>query len=117
MKYMLVIHEDQSDFAARNDPARAETYWAAWMSYAEQIKAADPDYTGAALQPPETGTTVSGQGDAKQVHDGPFADSKEQLGGFFIIDVDNLDIALELASTCPATKNGAVEVRPVLPQS
>ena len=111
MKYMVMIQEHADDFAKRNHPEHAEAYWQSWSVYSDFIRKADPDYTGAALQPPETATTISASG----IQDGPFADTKEQLGGFFIINVENLDIALDIARQCPATQNGAVEVRPVLP--
>ena len=70
---------------------------------------------GAGLQPPATGTTVRLRGGARQVHDGPFADTKEQLGGYYIIEVPNLDAALEWAAKCPAAPTGSVEVRPHVP--
>jgi len=112
MRYMITIHEHADDFAARTDPDRAPAYWAAWQSYfSDHVAVADPDHTGAALEAPSTATTIRGS----TVHDGPFADTREQLGGFFIVDVDNLDIALELAAKCPACARGGVEVRPVLP--
>ncbi|MEM7766742.1 MAG: YciI family protein [Pseudomonadota bacterium] len=112
MRYMITIHEHADDFAARNNPETAPAYWAAWQSFfANEVNAADPDNTGAALQDPSTATTIRGT----QIHDGPFADSKEQLGGLFIVDVDNLDEALKLAAKCPACVKGGVEVRPVLP--
>lgn len=115
MKYLLVIQEADADFAARSDPQLSDAYWESWQNYSALVAKADPDFSGAALQGPETGTFVCGQGASKQVQDGPYAGTKEHLGGFFMIDVDNLDIALELASACPATKHGRVEVRPVLP--
>jgi len=112
MRYMIMIREHEDDFAVRNHPDTAPAYWSAWQAYFnENVRAVDPDHTGAALQGPETATTIKGA----TIHDGPFADTKEQIGGFFIIDVDNLDIALEVAAKCPACARGAVEVRPILP--
>ena len=68
---------------------------------------------GEALQLPDVATTlVSRQGGEPLVHDGPFADTKEQLGGFFIIEVANLDEAIRWASQCPAAGTGKVEIRP-----
>lgn len=69
---------------------------------------------GQALQPSSTATSLRIRGGKRQVQDGPFADSKEQLGGFFIIDVPDLDAALEWAARCPSASTGGVEVRPVL---
>lgn len=113
MKYMMILQEHENDFADRINPEKANAYWQSWQVFSQLIATADPNFTGAALQTPETGTTVR----ENAVEDGPFAATKEQLGGFFIVDVDNLDIALDLAKKCPASKNGAVEVRPVLPMS
>jgi hypothetical protein len=65
------------------------------------------------LQPTSTATTVRSTNGKSQVLDGPYVDSKEQLGGYFLIDVPNLDAALSWAARCPAVHHGAVEVRPV----
>ncbi|MEO0818523.1 MAG: YciI family protein [Pseudomonadota bacterium] len=111
MKYMLIIQEHETDWAKRNDPADAPAYWQSWQTFGEIVRKADPDFSGTALQPTDTATTVRASG----IQDGPFADTREQLGGFFLIDVANLDIALEIAGKCPAVDNGAVEVRPILP--
>jgi len=117
MKYMIVISESEGDFARRDDPEHAGAYWESWQVYGQLIANADPDFTGVALQAPETGTFIRGKGAGKQVQDGPFADAKEHLGGFFIVDVADLDAALALAAECPAVENGHVEVRPVLPMN
>lgn len=111
MKYMLIIQEDEKDIASRNTPEETAAYWQSWETFSEIVRKADPDFSGAALQPSATATTVR----CDSIQDGPFADTREQLGGFYLIDVDNLDIALELAGQCPAVGKGAVEVRPILP--
>lgn len=69
---------------------------------------------GAGLQLPETATTVRIRDGQRQVHDGPYAESKEMLGGFFLIDVPNLDVAIEWAARAPSTSYGSTEIRPVL---
>jgi len=71
--------------------------------------------SGAGLQPPRTATTLRIRDGQRHVQDGPYADSKEQLGGFFVINVPDLDTALAWAARSPAASSGAVEVRPVLP--
>jgi hypothetical protein len=71
--------------------------------------------SGACLQGPETGAVVRVTAKGREVQDGPYADSKEQLGGFAIIEADSLEVALEWAERCPGASDGAVEVRPVLP--
>jgi hypothetical protein len=70
---------------------------------------------GAGLQPVHLATTVRHDDGRRQVQDGPFAEAKEQLGGFYLIDVPGLDEALEWAARCPAASSCAVEVRPNLP--
>lgn len=114
MHYMLTMFEVDADFAVRNDPEKADAYWGAWVAYSAAIQQAGIFVSGAALQPPQTATTVRVRGGKTQVQDGPFADTKEQLAGFFVIDVPNLDAALEWASKSPAALSASVEVRPCL---
>jgi hypothetical protein len=113
MRYAILIYENEADFAARADQDRRQRYWAAWRAYTEALTAAGVIRTGAALQSGATGTTVRMNGNIRQVQDGPYADTKEQLGGFVLIDVPDLDTALDWAARCPAASYGAVEVRPV----
>lgn len=108
MMYALLIYETEEDFARRGDPE----YWAAWQAYSEAI--AEVNTNGAALQGPDTATAVSMRDGARQVQDGPFPDAKEQLGGFFLIDVPDLDTAMEWAARAPNAASGATEVRPLL---
>lgn len=114
MKYILLANESPEAFAVRSDPdpARQGEYWAAWLAYGEAI--AGVNQSGAALETPDTGTTVQLRNGERHVQDGPYPESKEALGGFFIIDVPDLDTALEWAAKCPAAAAGTVEVRPVL---
>lgn len=115
MQFMLMLYQNNQTIATRNDPAHAPAYWGAWMSYVGAIQASGVVVSGAGLQPPETATTVRVKGEQRLVQDGPFADTKEQLGGFFVIDVPDLDTALAWAARSPAAIDAAVEVRPVLP--
>lgn len=110
MKYVLLIHESQEFFDRRQDPALK----AAGMAYGEALRAAGVIVGGAGLQPPQTARIVSVRGGKRQVHDGPYAETKEFLGGFVIIDVPNLDAALEWAARNPAACYSSVEVRPLL---
>ncbi len=71
--------------------------------------------SGAGLQPPETATTLKFRDDQRIVQDGPYADTKEQLGGFIMINVPDLDAALDWAARCPRTPGRVLEVRPNLP--
>ena len=114
MKYSLIIYETPEAFATRRDPAHAAEYWAAWPAYAAALTEAGGMAGGAGLEGPDTATTVRFEGAGQKVEDGPFADTKEQLGGVFFIDVPNLDEALKWAARMPLTLGGSVEVRPHL---
>jgi hypothetical protein len=115
MNYTLLIYETRADFARRTDPAEQHAYTAAWPPYTQALRDAGVFVVGAGLLQPETGTTVRLRDGKRVVQDGPYADTKEQLGGFVIIDVPNLDAALDWASRCPAAPTGLVEVRPNIP--
>ena len=84
------------------------------MAYVDAIHKAGIWVSGGGLQPPVTGTSLRLRGDKRQVQDGPFADTKEQLGGFLVIEVPDLDTALSWAARAPCASTGGVEVRPLL---
>jgi hypothetical protein len=115
MNYTMLVYETQDDFARRTDPVRQSAYLAAWPPYAQALRDAGVFVGGAGLLPPETGTTLKLRDGKRLVQDGPYAETKEQLGGFFIIDVPDLDTALDWASRCPAAPSGTVEIRPNIP--
>ena len=115
MHYMLMFHEPDSDFAKRNDPTQAPAYWGAWNAYIGALGEAGVIVSGNGLQAPHASTRVQLRGGKRHVQDGPFADAKEYLGGYFIIDVPSLDVALEWAARSPNATTGTTEVRPVLP--
>jgi hypothetical protein len=114
MQYAILIYEKDADFGARTDAGRQADYWAGWRAYGQALTEAGIMKGGLPLQGPGAGTVVRVNGGSRQVQDGPYADTKEQLGGFYIIDVADLDAALAWAARCPAASSGAVEVRPVL---
>jgi hypothetical protein len=115
MNFTMLIYETDAGFARRTDPdvQKRQAYWAAWPLYVQALHEAGVYVAGSGLQPPETGTTVT-LGDQRRVQDGPYADTKEQLGGYFVINVPNLDTALEWAARIPAAPGSAIEVRPNL---
>jgi hypothetical protein len=115
MQFMMMIYEDKGVFATRNDPDKAPAYWGAWMSYVKAINEAGIVVSGNGLMPPDTGTSLRMPNGKRQVQDGPYADTKEQLGGYFVLDVPSLDVALDWAARCPAMGVGGVELRPVMP--
>ncbi len=112
MKFALVIFENPKDHARRHGP-EAGAYWAGWVAYGKTLAEAGVMAGGAGLQGPESATTVRLSSGGHKVQDGPHATSKEILGGFYIIDVPDLDTALKWASRVPA-HDGVVEVRPLL---
>ncbi len=114
MKYMLMFYEPITEFARREGTA-APAYWQGWGAYIAAITEAGIMTAGHGLQVPDTATTVRVRDGARQVQDGPFADTKEQLGGYFVIEVPSLDEALQWAARAPAALSAGVEVRPVLP--
>lgn len=114
MKYSLIIYETPEAFATRHDPEHASDYWAAWPAYAAAMVEAGVMAGGAGLEAPEMATTVRFEGGGHKVEDGPFAETKEMLGGIFFIDVPNLDEALKWAARMPMMYGGSVEVRPHL---
>ena len=115
MNYSVIIYETPDQFATRNDPARKDAHFAAWMAYFERLGAAGIMRGGAGLMPPDTATTIKLRNGQRLVEDGPYADTKEQLGGVFMIEVPDLDTALDWAAQCPAVGDGVLEVRPNLP--
>jgi hypothetical protein len=115
MNYTLLIFESAEDFAARDDPAREETYWRRIPPYLKALRDAGVFAGGAGLEQPNVATTMRLHGGQRLVQDGPYADAKEQLAGFFVIDVPDLDRALEWAARYPLTAGGLIEIRPNLP--
>jgi hypothetical protein len=114
MKYMLLAYESAADFATRTGKD-AQAYRDGWMAYGAALREAGVFVAGAGLQPGGRAATLRSPDGKRLVQDGPYADTKEQLGGYFILETPSLDAAIEWASKCPALTNGAMEVRPVLP--
>jgi hypothetical protein len=114
MNYALLFYQSPEEFAARTDPHKREAFWASFMPYMRAMRNAGIVVAGAGLEPPESATSIKLSEGQRLVQDGPFSATKEQLGGFFIINVPNLETALEWAGRYPAGLGG-VEVRPTLP--
>ncbi len=115
MKYMLILNETADDLARRTDPSTTGAYWGGWNAFIGAMAQAGIIEKGDGLQGPATATTVRVRDGKRVVQDGPFADTKEQLGGYFVIDVPDLDAALDWAGKAPCASSASVEVRPVLP--
>ncbi|MEL6299119.1 MAG: YciI family protein [Pseudomonadota bacterium] len=112
MQYMLIQYPPVSEMAGSAADGGVPDE-AAWQTYTQILIDAGVLRGGNGLQPPSTATTVSQKDGKRVVQDGPFADSKAQLGGYYIIEVADLDAAIALAEQSPAVKNGSVEIRPV----
>lgn len=115
MQFALLIYESPEAFSVRNNDG-PDAYTGAWRAYHKALLEAGIFVGGDPLQVPETGTTVRIKDGKRHVQDGPFADTKEQLGGFTILELPSIDEALEWAARCPAASIGAVEVRPLAPE-
>ena len=116
MQFALLVYESPEAFAARNSDG-TDPYTGAWRAYYKSMVEAGIYVGGDPLEVPETGTTVRLKEGKRRVQDGPFADTKEQLGGFIILELPSLDAALDWAARCPAASYGVVEVRPLAPES
>ncbi len=114
MQYMLLLHHDDTPFAAAS-PQDQETMSAPYTAYNEALIKAGAMVSGERLQGASSATTVRVRDGKTEVLDGPFAATKEQLGGFYIIEAPDLDAALNWAARCPSANYGTVEVRPIWP--
>jgi hypothetical protein len=112
MQYMLMLYVREGNWS-KLTKAEQEQGVAAYTAYTEALRTAGVFVGGNRLQPSSDATTVRITNGKSQVLDGPFADAKEQLGGYYMIDVPDLDAALEWAARCPTAGHGVVEVRPV----
>lgn len=113
MRYVMLIYETPADFEAR-ELSEDPPYVAAWRAYYEALVEAGAFVGGGGpLKEADTATTIRVKDGRRHVQDGPFAEAKDQLGGFMILDFESLDVALEWAARCPAAATGAVEVRPM----
>jgi hypothetical protein len=112
-QYMLLLFSDPSAGPAEGSP-EAMAQWQAWGAYTEGLRESGAFVSGEPLEPPSTATTVAVRNGERVVTDGPFAETKEWLGGFYVIEAPNLDAALDHASRIPNVGYGHVEVRPVM---
>ena len=112
MQYMLLIYEDESLYGPGKAGPALQEIVAKHMAFSQELGATQ--ITGAGLKATSSATTVRTTQGKKAVHDGPFAESKEQLGGYYLIDVPNLDAAIAIAKKLPLLRDGAIEIRPVL---
>ncbi len=113
MQYMLLIYGNE-EVDAKRSPAEQEGLMKAYYAFGDAVRARNAMVAGEALHPVATATTVRVRDGKMLTTDGPFAETKEQLGGFYIVDARDLDEAIELAAKIPGAASGCVEVRPVV---
>jgi hypothetical protein len=116
MQFALLIYESPEAFASRKKD-EIDTYTGAWRAYHKALVDAGIYLGGDPLRAPEIGTTIRIREGKRRVQDGPYADTKEQLGGLVILELPSLDAALDWAARCPAASCGAVEIRPLAPDT
>lgn len=108
MQYLLMIYENEKRWSQGYPQSEFAEYQAFGKEFAKKIKG------GNALQPTSTATSVRVRNGKRQTTDGPFAETKEQLGGYYLVEADNLDAALDMAEKIPGSRFGCVEVRPIM---
>lgn len=112
MQYLLMLYSDESHWA-KMAPAAQQEAAAAYGAYTETLRKSGHLLGSNRLRPGSTATTVKVESGKSKVLDGPYSESKEQLGGYYLIDVPDLDAAISWAARCPGASHGTVEVRPV----
>ena len=112
MQYALLIYEDECLYGPGKSGAKLQDIVSRHLAFSRDLGA--KRVGGAGLKATSSATTVRTTKGKQRVHDGPFAETKEQLGGFYLIEAPDLDAAMEIARKVPLTEDGAIEVRPVL---
>ena len=112
MKYMLLIYHDEQSWSAISETEREQIY-GEYRKLREQLQSRGQFITGSELQPITTATSVRVRDGKELVTDGPFAETHEQLGGYFLVEAENLDEATTIAASIPSARTGTVEIRPL----
>ncbi len=112
MQYVLLIHEDEKEWNKLTDAEQGEIM-AGYGSFSEHLAQSKQMLGGERLQPSHTATTVRVRDGKTTLTDGPFTETKEQLGGFYLVEAKDLDEATQLAAKIPTAKMGSIEVRPI----
>jgi hypothetical protein len=113
MQYLLLIYDPESTWAAM-PAAQREEMSGRYMRFTQEIKASGHFVAGNALQSTQTATTVRVRDGKTSTTDGPFAETREQLGGFYLVEAKDLDEATRLAARIPSSAFGSIEVRPIM---
>ena len=113
MKYMLMIHTDEKQWNAIPDSQKQQIY-GEYRQLIDELRAKGKYLAGSQLQSIATSTSVRVREGKRLVTDGPFAETREQLGGYFLVEAANLDEAIEIAARIPSARTGTIEVRPLV---
>ena len=113
MKYMLLIHDDEKAWGKMSQ-AEQQRIYGEYGQFSEHVKSTGQYLAGSQLQPTSTATSVRVRDGKRLVTDGPFAETREQLGGYYLGQAKDLDEAIELAARIPSARIGTIEVRPVV---
>jgi hypothetical protein len=113
MRYLCLIYDDEKKVATMPEN-ESNAFMGEYFAFTDGIKASGHYLAGEALQPVETATTVRVRNGKVGTTDGPFAETKEQLGGFYLIQAKDLNEAIQVAAKIPSAKSGSVEVRPIM---
>ena len=114
MQYLLLIYANESQLEGRTE-AEQKNIFSEYMELANSMRAEGQYVGGSRLDSISKATTVQVRGGKRLVTDGPFAETKEQLGGYFLVEANDLDEAIRLAERIPAARWGSIEVRPIVP--
>jgi hypothetical protein len=114
MRYLLLIYENEAAFASLSEAEQGQVF-GEYMEYSKRIRKSGNYVGGEALEPIATATTVRVKDGKTLTTDGPFAETREQLGGFYLVEAKDLDEAIALAAGIPAARTGSIEVRPIMP--
>jgi hypothetical protein len=113
MKYLLLIYDREQDWNNMNEAEQGAIY-GEYMKFSQKIKDSGNYITGAQLHPVASATSVRVRDDQQLVTDGPFAETHEQLGGYYLVEAKDLDEAAALAARIPSARLGTIEVRPLV---
>ncbi|MEO8032654.1 MAG: YciI family protein [Gemmatimonadota bacterium] len=113
MKYLCLIYDEEKKMSTMSK-TDGDAFMGEYFAFTEDIRKSGKHIAGEALQPVQTATTVRIRNGKMSTTDGPFAETKEQLGGFYMIDAKDLNEALQIAGRIPSAKTGSIEVRPVM---
>jgi len=113
MKYMLMIYDEEQAWAKLSEAERQQIY-GEYGQFSQQVKSSGHYVSGSQLQPTSAATSVRVRNGKRLLTDGPFAETREQLGGYYLVEAKDLDEAISLAEKIPSARFGTIEVRPLV---